>query len=101
MLYPVYRLFIDTMLIQKNVVIPFTKIAIINTSGKITMKGSGTTTITLTSKSISSLSIKVLVSSSSLTASSTKSKAGIFYFKNASVYDDGASQVLAGNYVKK
>jgi len=76
------------------------KVAVINTTGKVTIKGSGTATITLTSKSVAGLSIKVLVSTSTVSASTAKDKAGTFYTKNDSTYADGESHILLGNYMR-
>lgn len=72
----------------------------VSSTGKITMKGSGTATITLTSKKISGLSIKVLVSSSSISASTAKEKAGTFYSKNDSIYSGDTTNIIAGNYMR-
>lgn len=75
-------------------------VATVSSTGKITMKGSGTATITLTSKKISGLSIKVLVSTSSVTASTAKEKAGTFYSKNDSIYSGDTTNIIAGNYMR-
>lgn len=75
-------------------------VATVSSTGKITMKGSGTATIILTSKKISGLSIKVLVSSSSVTASTAKEKAGTFYSKNDSIYSGDTTNIIAGNYMR-
>ena len=76
------------------------KIATVNSTGKVTMKGTGTATITLTHKTIKGLSIKVLVSTSSITASTGKTKAGTFYTENDGMYTNGTHNIIAGDYMR-
>lgn len=81
------------------------KVATINSTGKITMTGTGTATITLTHKTISGLSIKVLVSTSSIKPATAKEKSGTFYTKDIyaedSILPDGnTGNIIAGDYMR-
>lgn len=76
------------------------KIATVNSTGKVTMKGTGTATITLTHKTMSGLSIKVMVSTSTIKEATAKTKAGTFYSKNDGMYTNGTNNIIAGNYMR-
>lgn len=76
------------------------KIATVNSTGKVTMKGTGTATITLTHKTMSGLSIKVMVSTSTIKEATAKAKAGTFYSKNDGMYTNGTNNIIAGNYMR-
>jgi hypothetical protein len=81
------------------------KIATVNSTGKVSMKGKGTATITLTHKTISDLSIKVLVSTGSIDAETAREKAGTFYTRdiyaeNGLLPDDHTGSILAGDYMR-
>lgn len=76
------------------------KIATVNSTGKVTMKGTGTATITLTHKTMSGLSIKVMVSTSTIKEDTVKEKSGTFYSKNDSIYTNGTNNIIAGNYMR-
>ncbi len=76
------------------------KIATVNSTGKVTMKGTGTATITLTHKTMSGLSIKVMVSTSTIKAATAKEKSGTFYTENDSMYTNGTYNIIAGDYMR-
>jgi hypothetical protein len=76
------------------------KIATVNSTGKVTMKGTGTATITLTHKTMKGLSIKVLVSTSTIKEYTAETKAGTFYSKNDSMYTNGTYNIIAGDYMR-
>ena len=76
------------------------KIATVNSTGKVTMKGTGTATITLTHKTMSGLSIKVMVSTSTIKEATAETKAGTFYSNNDGIYTNGTYNIIAGNYMR-
>lgn len=81
------------------------KIATVSSTGKVTMKGTGTATISLTHKTIKDLAIKVLVSTSSIKADTTKEKAGTFYGRDiyaedGRLADDHTGNILPGDYMR-